>query len=156
MSRQSNIPKTQPHTDHHPLLPGAAIGALSLLLVAGLETLGTLNFINQFIAERLAPESDLPHQLPLWGIWLASFGFAFGVSFAVVHAECGWKRAVLWITSLAVVAGWAPVLVLAAHAPDIAAVIIVTFWSGLCALVYAQRHAKAAPLLSNNPSDEIH
>ena len=156
MKRRSNTLKTQPPADHHPLLPGVAIGALSLLLAAGLETLGTLDFINQFIANQIAPASDLPHHLPLWGIWLATSGLAFGLAFAVLHVECGWKRAVLWITSLAVVAGWAPVLVLAAHAPEIAAGLIVTFWSGLCALVYAQRHTKSALPISNKPSDEIH
>jgi hypothetical protein len=52
----------------------------------------------------------------------------------------GWRRFVLWITSVVLVSAWAPVLSLAAHAPEISAPWIAAVWSGVCALVYTANH----------------
>jgi hypothetical protein len=46
----------------------------------------------------------------------------------------------LWLSAVILVAAWAPVLSLAARAPDIAAPLVATIWSGICALVYVSRH----------------
>jgi hypothetical protein len=60
----------------------------------------------------------------------------------------------LWISALVLVAAWAPVLSLAAHAPEIAAPWITTLWSGICGLIYAANHHMACddkPSSSNEP-----
>lgn len=84
--------------------------------------------------------AGFPKALPEWSVWLAAGLFAFGLSFAILSVPGTWRRCVLWITAVVLVAGWAPVLCLAAHAPDIAAPFIATVWSGVCALVYAGKH----------------
>jgi hypothetical protein len=60
----------------------------------------------------------------------------------------------LWLTAVVVVAGWAPVLVLAARAPDIGAPLIAVLWSGICAVVYAGNHRMAVDeIVSKSPHE---
>ena len=139
----------------HVLVPAALIGALSLVLAVGLSLLGVLDRANAGIAglaSRGGAET-FPKHLPEWSVWLATVFFAFGLSFAILATPGHWRRAVLWITAIVLVAAWAPVLSLAAHAPDIAAPWIATVWSGVCSIVYASNHQMACddPI---SPSDE--
>jgi len=149
-TKTTRIP--HPAVDHHPLLPGAAIGALSLLLAVGLEAMGTMSVLNHWIADRLSDGKPFPHNLPMWAIWIVACGVAFGIPSALLHITLKWQRWIVWITALALALGWAPVLTLAAYAPQIGPLLVVTFWSGICALVYAGRHEKAITPLPNNPT----
>jgi hypothetical protein len=129
----------------HVLLPAAAIGALSILLAAGLELLGLVDRMNAGIAGLVSRNGaeKFPKHLPFWCIWLAAVVFAFGLALAILGTPGFGRRGVLWISALFVITGWAPVLSLAAHAPEIAAPWIATMWSGVCALVYACSHRMA-------------
>ena len=124
----------------HVLVPAVAIGALSLLLAAGLELLGSLGVFSSGIAGSLAEGKPFPKELPAWAVWLAAVFFAFGMSFALLNIPTTWRRVVVWISAVVVVIGWAPVLALAARKPEISAVLVATLWSGVCSLVYAGRH----------------
>ncbi len=144
-------------------VPAAVIGSLSILLAAGLSALGILDRVNGMTAKGLLAEkaAGFPRALPEWSVWLAAVLFAFGLSFAILSVAGTWRRCVLWITAVVLVAGWAPVLSLAAHAPDIAAPFIATVWSGVCALVYAGNHRMACDKMqrpgtggSTRPTDE--
>ena len=139
--------------DGHVLVPAAMIGALSMILAAGLELLGFLIRLNAEIARlvTLSGVAGYPHHLPAWGIWLAAGGFAFGLAAAILGTPGNWRRAVLWISAMVVVAAWAPVLCLAARAPDIAAPCIATLWSGICALLYAANHRMACDDITSSP-----
>jgi hypothetical protein len=134
--------RTHPHPVGHVLVPAAAIGALSILLVVGLSALGILDRVDLVISHLVSRgrAEGVPKFLPEWSVWLATLAFAFGLSFSMLSVAGTWRRVVLWITSVVLIAGWAPVLSLAAHAPDIGAPFIATFWSGICALVYASKH----------------
>ena len=134
--------RSHPHPVGHVLVPVAAIGALSILLAVGLSALGILDRINLVISHLVSRGNadEFPKSLPEWSVWLVTLAFAFGLSFAMLSIAGTWRRIVLWITSLVLVAAWAPVLSLAAHAPDIGAPFIATLWSGICALVYASKH----------------
>lgn len=127
------------------LVPASAIGALSILLTAGLELLGLLNVLDLQISKLLSQGKtvEFPKFLPMWTTWLATVIFAFWLAFAILSVSGAWRRCVLWITALVLVAGWAPVLILAARAPDISAPFIAVLWSGVCALVYAGSHRMA-------------
>jgi hypothetical protein len=143
----------------HVLLPALAIGSLALLLAAGLSLLGILGPLNAALGERVMPGADFPKSLPVWLLWLATLGFAFGLSFALLNISGTWRRLVLWVTALVLIAGWAPVLGLAAHAPEIGAPWIAALWSGVCALVYAGNHRMACditPRVEKNSSDIPH
>ena len=141
-------------TTGHVRVPAATIGALSMILAAGLEMLGFLNRLNGEIARIVGRDGaeTFPKHLPAWGIWLAAGAFAFGLATAILGTPGHGRRAVLWISAMVLVAAWAPVLSLAAHAPDIAAPWIATVWSGSCAMVYAANHRM--PCDSNTPSSD--
>ncbi len=141
------------------LVPAAAIGALSILLVAGLSLCGILDRVDLLVAKLVShgKTAGFPKALPVWAVWLATVILAFWLSFAILSVAGTWRRCVLWITALVLVAGWAPVLSLAAHAPDIGAPFIALFWSGVCALVYAGKHHMACDAVAEsteNPSPE--
>ena len=143
------------------LVPAAAIGSLSILLAAGLSVLGILDRVNLLIARAVSQGGtpDFPKALPEWAVWLAVALFAFGLSFSILNVAGTWRRCVLWITTLVLIAGWAPVLSLAARAPEIAAPFIAALWSGVCALVYAGNHRMAcdeADSSGQKPTDHSH
>ncbi len=138
----------------HGLAAALAIGALSVILAAGLEVLGMLEAINAGVSKALGAGKDFPKQLPIWAIWLAVVFFSFGTSFALLGIPSTWQRILLWLSAVAVVAGWAPALALAAHSPEIAVVLVATIWSGVCALVYAGRHRMASDDSPDMKADE--
>lgn len=136
----SKIPHVRP--EGHVPGPVAAIGSLSILLVAGLSGLGLLDPVDQMISWWVGQWGKMafPKSLPDGLLWLAAAFFAFGLAFVILSTPGTWRRVVLWLTTLVLVAGWAPVLGLAAHAPQIGGTFIAALWSGVCALVYAGNH----------------
>ena len=113
-----------------------------MVLAAGLELLGVLVPINAGIARMVSMRGGeiYPKALPEGGVWLASVILAFGTAVAILGTPGQLRRALLWLSAVILVFAWAPVLSLAARAPDIAAPWIATLWSGICALVYTSRH----------------
>ena len=138
------------------MVPATLIGSLSVLLVTGLAALGILDRVNQVITTMidLGKDGEFPKELPDAVIWLTAVAFAFGVSFAILEVPGPWRRWMLWLTALVVVAGWAPVLGLAARSPDIAVPWIATCWAGICALVYAGNHRMPSDAISQKPKTE--
>lgn len=141
---------TRPKTHHrlptgHVLVPAAAIGGLSLALAAGLEWLGILDRTDIAIARLVSRggAETFPKSLHEAWIWLAAGLLAFSLAAAILATPGHWRRVILWLTAIIVVAAWAPVLSIASHAPDIAAPWIATLWSGVCAIVYASNHRMA-------------
>jgi hypothetical protein len=130
---------------HHGSLPALAIGGLSVVLVAGLEAFGILSRLNLVLGRWLSHDGsgNFPKAVAQWVIWLAAAAFAFGLAYAILHVPSTWRRVILWISTVVIIGAWGPVLVLAAHAPDIAGPWIAAVWSGVCALVYAGNHRLA-------------
>jgi Mg2+/citrate symporter len=126
----------------HVIAPAITISALSFLLVAGLHFLGLLEKANTELADALSKRihTVFPQALPPLGIWLATLALVLGLTFTLLCVPRAWQRTILWITSLVIIAGWAPVLGLAAHKPEIAAPWIAALWSGMCAMAYAGNH----------------
>ncbi len=126
----------------HVLVPASAIAALSILLGVGLSLLGTLDRANFAIARIVSqdPAAPYPKFLPQWSLWFAAALIAFALSFSILSVAGAWRRWVLWISAIVLTAAWAPVLSLAAHAPDVSAPLVAALWSGVCAIVYAGRH----------------
>jgi hypothetical protein len=130
------------HPAGHVLLPVAAIGILSLGLAAGLELLGVLARVNAGIARIVSRggAEKFPKQLPDWCVWFSAALLAFGLAAAILGTPGPVRRVILWLSTVMLLAAWAPVLSLAAHAPEIGAPWIATLWSGVCAIVYTARH----------------
>jgi hypothetical protein len=134
----------------------AVIASLAILLTAGLGVLGIIARLNEEVGNWVACGNGVnswPKALPDWVVGVATVAFAFGISWVVLRVESGWRRLLLWITSMVLLAGWAPVLALTAHAPDIGAPWIAVLWSGICALVYARNHQM---ILNVKPRTERH
>ena len=150
MTREKNLP-AQPVG--HVLVPAAMIAGLSMILAGGLELLGFLTRLNAGIARLVSRNQaeKFPKHLPEWSIWLAAGVLAFGLAAAVLGTPGHGRRAVLWLTTVFLVAAWAPVLSLAAHTPDIGAPGVATLWSGVCALVYAANHRMACDASTRPP-----
>lgn len=131
-----------------------AITALSMLLVAGLAATGWIERIDARVAEWVSRggREGYGKVLPVWVPWGAAVCGAAGLSVAILGTVRGWRWPVLWVGALAVVAGWAPVLSLASHAPEISAPWIACFWSGLCAMVHASRHRMPCDPRPEEPS----
>jgi hypothetical protein len=142
VSRLDVNPSPPVHPTGHVLVPAAAIGGLSLVLAAGLELTGVLAGFNEgvtLLVSRGGAET-FPKRLPEWLIWLAAIGLCFATASTILATPGILRRVMLWLTTVILVGTWAPVLSLAAHAPEIAAPWIATVWSGVCALVYSSRH----------------
>ncbi len=155
MSESKNEPApADPRPRGQVLLPAVAIGSLSVALAAGLSFLGILDRLNSQLADWLAQGKILPKALPVWWVWLAAAFFAYGIALVILSVPGTWRRGVLWITTLIVTMGWAPVLALSARQPSIGAVWVAVGWAGVCALVYAGRHRMACEDFSTIPSDE--
>ena len=120
-----------------------AIGAMALVLAAGFGVLGLMDRADSLIADSLKLKGGTMEYLPEWVVWSAAAIGSFGLSLVILLVPGNWRRLVLWVTALAVIAGWAPVLVLASREPVVAVPLLATFWSGLCAFVYASKHHMA-------------
>ena len=133
------------------------IGLLSILLAGGLKVLGILDRVDLMIASTVAQGKgqDFPKSLPAVLLWLVAFGLALGIAFAILHVPGTWRRVMLWLTALILIAGWAPVLSLATHYPAVAAPWIATLWSGFCALVYARNHCLPCDRLLDDPPSAL-
>ena len=113
-----------------------------MVLVVGLDLLGVLLQFNGLIARAVSRGGVemFPKALPSSWIWIAVVILSFGTAYAILGTPGQFRRWLLWLSAAVVVAGWAPVLSLAAHRPDVAAPWIATVWSGICSLVYASRY----------------
>ncbi len=123
----------------------SAIGGLSVVLAVGLAALGVLDRLNALAGGLVSRggREGFPKQLPEWSLWLVTMALAFGLAFAILSTPGLWRRVVLWVSSLVLVAAWAPVLSLAAHVPAVGGPWVATLWSGVCAIIYASRHHMA-------------
>jgi len=149
-------PSPTPRPAGHLLIAAATIGSLSIILVVGLGLLGILDRLNRMLIQ-IMPQSP-SRELPPWSGWLAAMIVAFALAFSILGVSGTWRRVVLWITTLVVVAAWTPVLSLAAYVPQTAAPLIAALWSGACAMVYAGNHLmpcdEVRQTQSSNPSHE--
>lgn len=124
------------------LVTSIAIGALSLVLAAGLQALRVIDRLDHWVGQSLSPANHgaFPKSLPPGSLWVCSVVFGFGLAVAILSIPGHGRRLLVWVTALFLIGGWGPVLVLAAHAPDISLPWIVVWWSGICAMVYAASH----------------
>jgi len=123
-------------------LPAAAIGAMSLVLAVGLQALRLLDRIDGALMGWIH-SLGLGEQtvtLPAWIGWLMALAIGFLLPLAILETPANWRRVVLWLSTLVIVAGLWPVLALAARWWPQAPVLVAVLWGGLCSMVYAARH----------------
>lgn len=133
------------------LVTAALIGSLAMLLAAGLSWLGVIARVDGLLISGLRSglqTTDFTKSLPDWGLWVGTAAVAYGLAFTMLAVPGTWRRLVLWLSLLLLVAGWAPVLALASHAPTLATPFIAAVWSGGCALVYGRSRQMACDPLA--------
>ncbi|MES2996909.1 MAG: hypothetical protein V4733_08875 [Verrucomicrobiota bacterium] len=138
-------PKTKSKPAGHTATAAPLIGAMSFLLAAGLERLGLLRGADAFTRGMLTRDGEgFPNVMPQLWLWCGTAALAVFLPFAMLATPAQWRRLLLWLLSLVLVAGWAPVLALAAYDPKISVPWIATFWAGFCSFYYAGHHRMPA------------
>lgn len=158
VTQESDMPPTLPKTQRPPghiFQAGGTIGLLAMVLSVGLSLLGLIDRINHWISDIITQGNEVAAVkfLPPWTLWLVVMVAAFAIPWTLLCVPGLWRRWVLWLSSLVVLAGWIPVLGLAAYFPEVAAPFIAAVWSGLCAMVYARNHLMPYEIL---PTEGMH
>lgn len=129
----------------HPVAAASLIGAMSFALAACFDRFGLLRGCDSLLKQAFVKNADgFPNSLPPVGLWAGIAALSFLLPLAMLATRTQWRRTLLWLLALFVIASWAPVLALAAYAPKISAAWIATFWSGFCALYYTVHHLMPA------------
>jgi len=123
-------------------LPVALTSAMGLALAAGLHFFGWLASLNGFMNGVFMDlgEAKPADFLPQPALWLATTVLTLALTWVILRVPATWRRVVLWISTLVVIAGWIPVGAIAATMAPVAAPLVSCGWAGLCAMVYAHHH----------------
>jgi hypothetical protein len=132
----------------------AVSGGLGVVMAAGLHLLGIADRLDGALALWLGEAvgqagAVFPKAVPAWLRWVVTGALAFGLAAAMLTVPGTWRRLVLWTTALVLTLAWAPVLTLAAHAPQVTAAVAAVLWVGVCAAFYARTHI--LPCEPSNP-----
>ena len=118
-------------------LPALAIGGMSLALAAGFHFLGLLGRIERALLTSPGQLglSGEPQVFPASIAWSVAAALAFVLPWLLLQSPASWRRAVLWLTVLALIFGWIPVMGLAAKWCPLAPSLVAVGWRGFCALI---------------------
>lgn len=131
-------------TGEHPHIGLAvfAAGAMALALCGGLRFLGLIRVIDARLGAWFSPEGMNAPALALSpaALWFSTALLAFALPAVILNIPGCWRRLVVWGGTLALTLAWGPVLVLAAHKPQIGVALVAVLWSGFCAMFYTTNH----------------
>lgn len=117
-------------------------GVMALALAAGLSFLGLMGKVDGLLEGFLAPQSMVAPAKSLGPIalWVGSALLAFLLPAVILNVPGLWRRMVVWSLTFALTLAWGPVLLLAAHKPEIGVALVAVLWSGFCAMFYTTNH----------------
>lgn len=141
-------------TDHpHIGLAVLAAGAMALALAAGLNFLGLIGKMDGFLEHLFSPKGmgSQPNSLSHIELWGGSALLAFLLPAVILNVPGAWRRLVVWGLTFALTFAWGPVLLLAAHKPEIGVALVSVLWSGFCAMFYTTNHV--LPVDNPPPTD---
>jgi hypothetical protein len=115
---------------------------MALSLAAGLRFLGLIGKMDSHLERLFAPEgmAPPPNSLGVIELWGGSALLAFLLPAVILNVPGAWRRLVVWCLTFALTFAWGPVLLLAAHKPEIAVALVAVLWSGFCAMIYTTNH----------------
>ena len=143
------IPNTMAEPTHNPdeLPPGHVpipvilTGSMGLALAGGMHVLGLLEPLDHAFASLVSPDADaLAPAVSNPVLWIATAAVSYGLALVVLEIPGTWRRAVIWISTMVVIAAWLPVAAIAHKHAAVAAPLIAAAWAGLCTIIYAARH----------------
>ncbi|MFM2197214.1 MAG: hypothetical protein RLZZ505_646 [Verrucomicrobiota bacterium] len=131
-------------TNDHPHI-GLAVfsaGAMALALAAGLTFLGLMGKVDALMESMFSLKgmASAPNSLSDFLLWGGSALLAFLLPAVILNVPGLWRRLVIWSLTFALTFAWGPVLLLAAHKPQIGVALVAVLWSGFCAMVYTTNH----------------
>lgn len=129
--------------DHpHIGLAVLSAGVMALALSAGLSFLGLIGEVDGFLESVFSPKgmASPPNTLGHIEIWGGSALLAFLLPAVILNVPGLWRRLVVFCLTFALTAAWGPVLLLAAHKPEIGVALVAVLWSGFCAMFYTTNH----------------
>lgn len=131
-------------TNDHPHIGLAvlAAGAMALALAAGLRFLGLIGKMDDTLTHVLSPKNMAPplNTLDAFTLWGGTAMLAFLLPAVLLNIPGLWRRLVVWVLTFALTLAWGPVLLLAAHKPEIGVALVAVLWSGFCAMFYTTHH----------------
>lgn len=133
---------------NHPHI-GVAVfsaGAMALALAAGLQFLGVMAKLDAVLERMFSPVgmAAQPQSLHPVLIWGGTALLAFLLPAVILNIPGAWRRFVVWGGTLALTLSWGPVLLLAAHKPEIGVALVGVLWAGFCAMFYTTNHVLPA------------
>lgn len=132
------------NANDHPHLGLAvlAAGAMALGLAGGLQFLGLTARLDDMFGHLFSPKGMGTPALELDPavLWLASAALAFALPAVILNVPGLWRRLVIWGGTIALTIAWGPVMILAAHKPQIGVALVAVLWSGFCAIFYTTNH----------------
>ena len=134
--------KEKPNDHPHIGLAVFSAGVMALALAAGLSFLGLMGKVDGLLEDLLAPQSMAAPVKSLGPIalWVGSALLAFLLPAVILNVPGLWRRMVVWSLTFALTLAWGPVLLLAAHKPEIGVALVAVLWSGFCAMFYTTNH----------------
>ena len=125
----------------HVPLPVLLTGGMGLALAGGIHFLGLLEPLDAALLSLVSPEDEQPPAAvsPAF-LWIATAAITFGLAFVMLEVPGTWRRAVIWASTMVVVAAWLPVAAIAQQHAPVTAPLIAGAWAGLCSIIYAARH----------------
>ena len=134
--------KGKPNDHPHIGLAVFSVGVMAIALSAGLSFLGLMEKVDGFLESLLAQQGMAAPAKSLGSIalWGGSALLAFLLPAVILNVPGLWRRLVVWGLTFALTFAWGPVLLLAAHKPEIGVALVAVVWSGFCAIVYTTNH----------------
>ena len=115
---------------------------MALALAGGLQFLGLTWRLDAMAEDMFSPKGMGDTQLMLnpFVLWLAAAALAFALPAVILNIPGLWRRIVIWGGTFALTLAWGPVMILAAHKPQIGVALVAVLWSGFCAMFYTTNH----------------
>lgn len=143
MANQNHTPGELPAG--HVRLPVVLTGSMGLALAGGLHALGLLEILDRYLVGLVSDDADaLTPAVSATALWIATASVAYGLALVILEVPGNWRRITLWISTMAVIAGWLPVAAIAHTHVAVAAPLVAAAWAGLCSIIYAARHHMGA------------
>ena len=140
----------------HVAIPVALTGSMGIALAGGLYLLGMLEAIDRTMAGFVATAAeDLAPAISSKPLWIATAAISYGLALVMLEIPGSWRRAVIWISTMAVILAWLPIAAIAHQHAPIAAPLIAAAWAGLCTIIYAARHHMEADV-PGTAADDSH
>jgi hypothetical protein len=119
--------------------PSLLIGTMALGLAVGLDSLGFWQGLDQRTTAWTSALGDGMRDVPARWVLLPTILCAYLLPWLLLKTPLWWRRLVLWVSFLLVTVAWLPVLAMAAWKFPPCMPLVASLWSGLCAMIYAQR-----------------